>query len=132
MLGNAPRCATPRLLAPTCTRGQLRRGAKLHRQYASLADLPQPGDQLHGFTVTRKKHVPDLDLTAVELLHDKTGAQYLHVARDDKNNVFSVGFKTNPPDHTGVPHILEHMVLCGSERYNAQSILSHNELTVLV
>jgi Zn-dependent M16 (insulinase) family peptidase len=60
--------------------------------------------------------VPELELTAVHLEHDQTGAQHLHVARNDANNVFSIGFKTNPPDATGVPHILEHTTLCGSEK----------------
>ncbi|KAL2815581.1 Metalloenzyme, LuxS/M16 peptidase-like protein [Aspergillus cavernicola] len=83
----------------------------------SFEGLPAVGDQLHGFTVQEKKHVPELHLTAVRLRHDKTHADYLHVARDDKNNVFGVGFKTNPPDATGVPHILEHTTLCGSEKY---------------
>ena len=90
------------------------------RRYATATDLesyPKPGDQLHGFTLERASHVPELQLTALQLRHDKTGAEYLHVARDDKNNVFSIGFKTNPPDDTGVPHILEHTTLCGSERY---------------
>ncbi|RXM97863.1 Presequence protease, mitochondrial [Acipenser ruthenus] len=61
--------------------------------------------------------VPDLFLTAVKLTHDNTGARYLHVARDDSNNLFSVQFRTTPMDSTGVPHILEHTVLCGSEKY---------------
>ncbi|KAI9817005.1 MAG: Mitochondrial presequence protease [Phylliscum demangeonii] len=65
----------------------------------------------------RAKHVPELELTALHLQHDKTGADYLHIARDDKNNVFSIGFRTNPPDDTGVPHILEHTTLCGSQKY---------------
>ncbi|KZF24753.1 hypothetical protein L228DRAFT_267060 [Xylona heveae TC161] len=96
------------------------RSESLRRGYASITDLskyPQPGDQLHGFTFKRAKHVPELELTALHLQHDKTGADYLHIARDDKNNVFSIGFKTNPPDDTGVPHILEHTTLCGSEKY---------------
>ncbi|KAL8773154.1 MAG: hypothetical protein Q9209_001830 [Squamulea sp. 1 TL-2023] len=75
------------------------------------------GQQLHGFTLRRQKHVPELQLTAFDLQHDKTGAEYLHIDRDDKNNVFSIGFKTNPPDDTGVPHILEHTTLCGSQKY---------------
>lgn len=79
------------------------------------------GQQLHGFTLKRQKHAPELQLTAYELRHDKTGAEYLHVDRDDKNNVFSIGFKTNPPDDTGVPHILEHTTLCGSERYEVRA-----------
>jgi Zn-dependent M16 (insulinase) family peptidase len=81
-----------------------------------LAQYPKPGEKIHGFTLLRSKHVPELKLTALHLQHDKTGADYLHVAREDKNNVFSIGFKTNPPDCTGVPHILEHTTLCGSEK----------------
>ncbi|KAF2429909.1 hypothetical protein EJ08DRAFT_650122 [Tothia fuscella] len=90
------------------------------RAYASITDLgsfPKPGDQVHGFTLKRAHHVLELELTALHLQHDKTGADYLHIARDDSNNVFSIGFKTNPPDATGVPHILEHTTLCGSEKY---------------
>ena len=89
------------------------------RNYASVTDLsnlPKPGTQLHGFTLQRAKHVPELELSALHFQHDKTGADYLHVAREDQNNVFSIGFKTNPPDATGVPHILEHVTLCGSEK----------------
>lgn len=77
---------------------------------------PGIGEKLHGFTVQEKKHVPELHLTAVRLKHDKTDADYMHVAKEDQNNVFGIGFKTNPPDATGVPHILEHTTLCGSEK----------------
>lgn len=97
----------------------LRSSYSIRRGYAALTDassLPKVGEQLHGFTLKRVKEVPELELTAVELQHDKTGAEYLHIARDDSNNVFSIGFKTNPPDDTGVPHILEHTTLCGSEK----------------
>lgn len=77
----------------------------------------QTGQKIHGFTVREVVEVPDLFLTAVKLTHDKTGAQYLHAARDDSNNLFSVQFRTTPMDSTGVPHILEHTVLCGSQKY---------------
>uniref|UniRef100_A0AAQ4PYB9 Presequence protease, mitochondrial n=1 Tax=Gasterosteus aculeatus aculeatus TaxID=481459 RepID=A0AAQ4PYB9_GASAC len=77
----------------------------------------QPGQNIHGFTVKEVVGVPDLFITAVKLTHDQTGAQYLHAARDDSNNLFSVQFRTTPLDNTGVPHILEHTVLCGSKRY---------------
>ncbi|OQE39132.1 hypothetical protein PENCOP_c007G00441 [Penicillium coprophilum] len=83
----------------------------------NLDNFPKVGEKLHGFTLQEKKHVPELHLTAVWLKHDKTNADYMHVARDDKNNVFGIGFKTNPPDATGVPHILEHTTLCGSEKF---------------
>ncbi|CAB1423053.1 unnamed protein product [Pleuronectes platessa] len=75
------------------------------------------GQKIHGFTVREVAPVPDLFLTAVKLTHDRTGAQYLHAARDDSNNLFSVLLRTTPMDSTGVPHILEHTVLCGSEKY---------------
>ena len=80
-------------------------------------DLLQPGKQISGFTLRRVKDVPELELQALHWVHNKTGGQYLHLAKDDPNNVFSIGFKTNPPDRTGVPHILEHTTLCGSEKY---------------
>jgi hypothetical protein len=112
----------PALRQPTCARllrsppspqwTQFRKLASV----SSLKNLPEVGDQIHGFTVQEKKDVPELNMTAVRLRHDKTQADYLHIARDDKNNVFGIGFKTNPPDATGVPHILEHTTLCGSEK----------------
>lgn len=83
---------------------------------ADLKNFPSVGEKLHGFTVQQKRSVEELHLAAVLLKHDKTNADYLHVARDDKNNVFGIGFKTNPPDATGIPHILEHTTLCGSEK----------------
>ncbi|KAK4113777.1 hypothetical protein N656DRAFT_707089 [Canariomyces notabilis] len=91
-----------------------KRGARV---VTELLHSPKPGEKIHGFTLLRTKHVPELELTALHLRHDKTGAEHLHIARDDSNNVFSIGFKTNPPDDTGVPHILEHTTLCGSEKY---------------
>ncbi|XP_060681082.1 presequence protease, mitochondrial isoform X2 [Hemiscyllium ocellatum] len=78
------------------------------------------GKKIHGFTVNQVTPVPDLFLTAVKLNHDNTGAQHLHVARDDPNNLFSVQFRTTPLNSTGVPHILEHVVLCGSEKYQCR------------
>ncbi|ORY87648.1 peptidase M16C associated-domain-containing protein [Protomyces lactucae-debilis] len=73
--------------------------------------------RIHGFTVQRTKHVPELQLEATLLRHDRTGLQHLHIAKDDSNNVFSIGFATPPTDSTGVPHMLEHTTLCGSHKY---------------
>ncbi|XP_070923544.1 presequence protease, mitochondrial-like [Macaca nemestrina] len=61
--------------------------------------------------------VPEPFLMAMKLSHDDTRARYLHLAREDRNNLFSVQFSTTPMDSTGVPHILEHTVLCGSRKY---------------
>ncbi|KAM9307679.1 presequence protease, mitochondrial [Gastrophryne carolinensis] len=77
----------------------------------------KPGQVIHGFTVDEVTPVPEFFLTAVKLNHENTGAKYLHLAREDSNNLFSVQFRTTPMDSTGVPHILEHTVLCGSQKY---------------
>jgi len=79
--------------------------------------LPLPGKRLGSFLTKQHLPVPELNLTAVTLLHEPTGARLLHLACDDPNNVFAVGFRTPPPDSTGVAHILEHTVLCGSQKY---------------
>ncbi|OXU19286.1 hypothetical protein TSAR_002748 [Trichomalopsis sarcophagae] len=75
------------------------------------------GQILHGFIVDQITPVKEMYLTAIKLTHLGTGAQYLHLSRDDSNNVFSIGFRTTPKDSTGLPHILEHITLCGSERF---------------
>jgi len=74
-------------------------------------------DRLHGFTVTRVREVPSLHGNFVEMTHDKTGASLCWVDNGESNKLFCVGFKTLPEDDTGVFHILEHSVLCGSEKY---------------
>ncbi|OPY13124.1 MAG: Peptidase M16C associated [Syntrophus sp. PtaB.Bin001] len=75
------------------------------------------GDMLFGFRVLRVEQIVDLRVTAYEIEHEKTGAKLLHLHSTDKENLFSIGFRTPPKDSTGVPHILEHSVLAGSEKY---------------
>ncbi|MDR1612696.1 MAG: insulinase family protein [Planctomycetota bacterium] len=76
-----------------------------------------PGMTLHGFTVSKVTDLPRPGFSAVELLHGKSGARHLHLAAGDRENLFGIAFRTPPPDDTGLPHILEHAVLCGSRRY---------------
>ncbi|CAO3587944.1 unnamed protein product [Absidia cylindrospora] len=75
------------------------------------------GDRLHGYRVQKVQAVKELELTATLLEHEQTGAQHLHVDRNDTNNVFAVGFHTPVTDSTGIAHVLEHTTLCGSHRY---------------
>uniref|UniRef100_A0A667GJX7 Presequence protease, mitochondrial n=1 Tax=Lynx canadensis TaxID=61383 RepID=A0A667GJX7_LYNCA len=77
----------------------------------------RPDALFAGAAEGRVTDIPELSLTAVKLSHDSTGAKYLHLAREDTNNLFSVQFRTTPLDSTGVPHVLEHTVLCGSQKY---------------
>lgn len=83
----------------------------------SAARALMPGDTVSGYTVKKVVEVPDFYMTTVMLEHDKTGAQHMHAAREDEDNAFSVMFRTTPLDSTGVPHILEHTVLCGSQQF---------------
>ena len=75
------------------------------------------GQTLSGFFIERIEPVKALDATIYTLQHQVTGARYLHISRDDRENSFSVIFKTVPQDSSGVAHILEHTVLCGSRNY---------------
>jgi Zn-dependent M16 (insulinase) family peptidase len=84
------------------------------------------GEKLHGFTVLRVQEIPDIRVTAYEMMHERSGARVLHLHNDDRENLFSIGFRTTPTDSTGVPHILEHSVLAGSERYPVKD--AFNEL----
>ncbi len=79
--------------------------------------LPAAGSRIGHYLVQRNQTFSELNLSAVLLIHEPTGARHLHLACDDPNNVFAVGFRTPPPDSTGVAHILEHTVLCGSQKY---------------
>lgn len=75
------------------------------------------GDKLHGFTVTRIRNIEEIEGQLVEMTHDRTGAGLVWADNGEENKLFSVGFRTLPEDSTGVFHILEHSVLCGSSKY---------------
>ena len=75
------------------------------------------GDLIHGFRVTSIRYADELKGFFVEMVHEKTGAQLVWVENKADNKLFCIGFKTIPEDSTGVFHILEHSVLCGSEKY---------------
>lgn len=95
---------------------RFRRLASTYEKAKLLKKYPV-GANFHGYEVRRVLPVPELRLTAVDLCHTQTGSQHVHIDRNDTNNVFSIAFKTNPPNATGVPHILEHTTLCGSQKY---------------
>ncbi len=90
------------------------------------SNFPQPtlkaGDTLHGFKILRMQTFTDLRLTAYEIEHNKTGAKVLHLHSFDRENLYAIGFRTPPADSTGLPHILEHSVLAGSEQYPLKDV----------
>lgn len=72
------------------------------------------------YELLRKEDLTGIKSTGYLLKHKKSGARVLLVENDDNNKVFSIGFRTPPSDSTGVPHIMEHSVLCGSKNFPAK------------
>src|SRR6266849_1243806 len=70
-----------------------------------------------GYTIKRHEPLPRLDGAYIELEHQRTGARHIHIECPDDNNGFAVFFSTAPTDSTGVAHILEHVVLAGSQKF---------------
>jgi Zn-dependent M16 (insulinase) family peptidase len=71
----------------------------------------------HGFTVVAERELAEINSTVRHYRHAKTGAELLSLINGDENKVFGANFATPPSDSTGVAHILEHSVLCGSRKY---------------
>jgi len=69
------------------------------------------------FKLVRQQYIDNLALNVEHYRHNETGAEHYHFASDSDENVFLVALRTLPKDSTGVAHILEHTVLCGSEKY---------------
>lgn len=74
-------------------------------------------ENLQAYTVISKQRIEELKSDGYLLKHNKTGARVALLSNDDENKVFYIGFRTPPKDSTGVAHIIEHTVLCGSEKY---------------
>ncbi|WP_455137416.1 insulinase family protein [Thermophilibacter sp.] len=87
------------------------------RSFTDPRDDLSVGSRLEGFLVTATEALPELTGRAYVMRHEATGARLMWLACADTNKAFSIAFKTPPADDTGVFHILEHSVLCGSERY---------------
>ncbi|MEG6592818.1 insulinase family protein, partial [Desulfovibrio sp. 1188_IL3213] len=71
----------------------------------------------YGFTLITEQQLREVDGSARLWRHEATGAQLLSISNTDENKCFGVSFRTPPTDSTGVAHILEHSVLCGSDKY---------------
>ncbi len=74
-------------------------------------------DVVHGFRLLKTQTIPEADSEGFEFVHEKTGARLFYLKNEDDNKVFSIAFRTPPTDDTGVAHIVEHSVLCGSRKY---------------
>ena len=74
-------------------------------------------EDLTAYEILEKRFIDDLKSEGIVLRHKKTGAKVALLSNDDDNKVFYIGFRTPPNNSTGVAHIVEHTVLCGSKEF---------------
>lgn len=79
--------------------------------------LEAEGQTYRGFLITKYLPLPELQSTLIELVHQETGARVIQIANSDQENLYCLSFQTLPDSSNGVAHILEHTVLCGSEKF---------------
>ena len=75
---------------------------------------------LQAYELLEERVIEDVHATGLYFRHKKSGARVAVLSNDDENKVFTIGFRTPPEDSTGLPHILEHSVLCGSKNFPAK------------
>ena len=73
--------------------------------------------ELKAYEMLENRFIEDLNSTGIIMRHKKTGARVTLLSNDDENKVFYIGFRTPPADSTGVAQIVEHTVLCGSDKF---------------
>ena len=73
-----------------------------------------------GFELVKVEMVDEYTIKCATYRHIKSGAELISAQADDDNKVFGIIFRTPVTDSTGVPHILEHSVLCGSDKYTSK------------
>ena len=74
-------------------------------------------NKLQAYELLRHEQIPDIQSEGFLLRHKKSGARIMLIKNDDENKVFSITFRTTPRNSTGVAHIMEHTVLCGSRKF---------------
>nr|WP_177296446.1 insulinase family protein [uncultured Blautia sp.] len=74
-------------------------------------------DRITAYDIIREENLSDIRSVGYLLRHKKTGARVMLIENDDENKVFNIAFRTPPKNSTGVAHILEHSVLCGSREF---------------
>eukprot|EP00873_Tetraselmis_striata_P018587 jgi/Tetstr1/438851/TSEL_027360.t1 len=107
------RTAVTALRRGLSTRGVMPIRAAAQSEVASEA-VPK---SIHGFELVEEKFVTEYNSNVLLYKHAKTGAQVMSLCNSDENKTFGVVLRTPVDDSTGIPHILEHSVLCGSRKY---------------
>ncbi len=107
-------------------RGALYRGTVDPALQASRDDQDrqaQTGEQVHGFDLVCSEYVPELKAELSLWYAPENGLHVAHVQRRDAEKAQVISVRTPPPDNSGVAHILEHLVFCGSRRYPLPDVM---------
>ena len=117
LAGSLPRAPTSLTCSPNVVRaGQpLCSAPSVERSVVERAPAEHPS-----FELLKVEMVDEYSIKAVTYRHKKSGAEVISAQADDDNKVFGIVFPTPVTDSTGVPHILEHSVLCGSDQYTSK------------
>lgn len=75
------------------------------------------GNIYSGFLLESEENIKEINSVGRLYIHQKSGAKLYSIENDDDNKVFSISFRTPVYNNTGVPHIIEHSVLCGSKKF---------------
>ncbi len=86
--------------------------------------MMKKGEEYKGFMVIDVVDVPDASSKGIYLIHKRTGMEIFHLLNDDEENLFAFAFRTPASDSSGVAHVLEHSVLCGSEHYPLRDVFT--------
>jgi Zn-dependent M16 (insulinase) family peptidase len=108
--------ATTKLLKGKLACGVNRRFSEVQSGVRAPLNI-KVGEVQNNFELLSKERFDDFDLTLYKFQHKNLGTVHYHIERKDSNNSFAVSFRTVPEDSTGKMHILEHLALCGSEKY---------------
>ena len=84
----------------------------------------EKGKEYYGFKLLDIEKISEIESTVMIFEHIKSGARLINLENNDDNKLFSIGFRTTPTDSTGVAHILEHSVLCGSKKFKTKDPFS--------
>lgn len=82
-----------------------------------MATAKNKYNNAHGFIELSSTTLPKLNIEVTKYRHQDTGAEHIHLASESVENAFMVALRTPPFDSTGVFHVLEHLITCGSEKF---------------
>ena len=115
--GNPAETAETGTGTETVSNGEIGIGETAGEGEKSLYGLPDVGETLHGFTVTERGSIDRLNAETASFIHEKSGLTLFLIENEDPELAFQICYRTPQQDGTDVPHIFEHSIIAGSDKY---------------